>query len=61
MFIFSFLKIPATKRPIRAPYNVLLIGLEVIIHVPLEQPINFQYKKPASAPRVMPIKFSLYF
>jgi hypothetical protein len=42
---YSFLKIPDTKKPINAPYNVLLIGLEVIIHVPLEQPTNFQYKK----------------
>jgi hypothetical protein len=41
---YFFVKIPATKKPIRAPYKVLLMGLEVIIHVPLEQPTNFQYK-----------------
>jgi hypothetical protein len=58
---FGFLKIPNTKNPINAPYKVLLMGLEVIMHVPLEQPTNFQYKKPANAPRVMPIKFSLFF
>jgi hypothetical protein len=57
---YFFVKIPATKKPIKAPYNVLLIGLEVIMHVPLEQPTNFQYKKPAIAPRVMPINSRLY-
>jgi hypothetical protein len=39
---YFFVKIPATKNPIRAPYSELLIGLEVIMHVPLEQPTNFQ-------------------
>jgi len=34
----SFLNIPATKNPITAPYSELLIGLEVIVQVPLEQP-----------------------
>lgn len=31
-----------TKAPIKAPYKLLFMGLEVIIHVPDEQPINFQ-------------------
>jgi hypothetical protein len=33
---------------------VLLIGLDVMAHVPLEHPTNFQYKKPANAPTSRP-------
>jgi len=52
---------PAIKYPIKAPYKLLFIGLEVIMQAPLAQPINFQYAKPAMAPRHMPIKSRLYF
>jgi len=40
---------------------VLLIGFEVIIQVPLAQPTNFQYIKPAIDPKMIPIMLNLFF
>jgi hypothetical protein len=54
-----FLKILKIKYPNKEPYKVELIGLEVIIHLPLEQPTNFQYVNPRIAPMMMPITESL--
>ena len=36
--MFQYIKEWNNKKPINAPYKVLLIGLEVIRHVPLAQP-----------------------
>lgn len=49
------------KYPISPPYKLLLSGFEVIIQVPVAQPINFQYKKPPIAPIKIPNKLSLFF
>lgn len=45
------------KEPIMAKYTVLLTGSEVMVQVPEEQPIQCQYKKPAIAPAMDPIRY----
>ena len=60
VLLFSALNVPNNKAPIVAPYKVLLIGLDVIMQVPLEQPTKFQYRNPAKAPNSAPITYSLF-
>lgn len=37
------------------------MGFDVMTQVPLAQPINFQYKNPATPPKTTPITTMLYF
>jgi hypothetical protein len=53
-----FLNNPGIKKPMKAKYNVLLIGDPVIVQ-PLMQPKKYQYEYPTSAPKVVVIKTDL--
>lgn len=57
LFFLNRLK---TKLNKTAPYITLLIGDAVMGQVPVVQPINFQYKKPATAPTPAPMKYNLF-
>jgi hypothetical protein len=61
IILFYFLNMLNNKPPIIAPYAVLFGHLEVIGHVPVVQPTNFQYKKPPAAPTSIPAIRSLLF
>lgn len=56
-FLDSFLNKLNSKLPITAPHSTLRVGEAVIGHVPLSQPIKYQYKYPVIPPAIAPAKY----
>ena len=47
--------------PIKAPYNVIFQGSDLMVQSPFSQPIEYQYNQPTKAPRKTPTNVSQYF
>ena len=64
MLLFCFLSVRNILRsnpPIAAPHIELITGEDVIGQLPLLQPTNRQYRKPATPPVNIPIVVSKLF